>query len=269
MDGMTGTARGTGSTLDPTGWAVRWRPLPGEPFRLFCVPHAGGGATAFRRWAAELAPAVEVVALRLPGREARFRQPAHTRLDRLVGELVRDLAPWLGRPHAWLGHSMGAQVAFEACRMLRRLDLGAPSRLVVAGAPAPHLPRRETPVHDAPTADLLDRLQELNGRPSDAATQPALLASVLPMLRADFAVAETYRCRPGAPLDLPITVLGGADDGFASPAELLAWQEHTTYPVEVRTLPGGHFFVHEHVRESVAEVARVLPGQPSPAGHRR
>ncbi|MEK8110162.1 thioesterase domain-containing protein [Micromonospora sp. M12] len=81
---------------------------PRAAMRLFCLPHAGGGATTFRRWAQLLAPDIEVVAIRLPGRESRLAERPCQRIDQLVPALVRDLEPWLYKRHAWFGHSMGA-----------------------------------------------------------------------------------------------------------------------------------------------------------------
>ncbi|MDX2679228.1 thioesterase II family protein [Streptomyces soliscabiei] len=226
-------------------WGVRWRRSPQARLRLFCLPHAGGGAAAFRHWAAHLSPGIEVVAIRLPGRETRFREEPHHRLDRLVSALVRDIEPLLDRPHAWFGHSMGAGIAFEACRAMRRLGMPEPRRLLVAASPAPHLPRRETPVHQAPDHDLVARLGELNGTSAELFKDKAVLAALLPMLRADFSVAETHRYRPEAPLTCPISAYGGTDDATTTPGDLQEWDRHTTADATVRAFSGGHFFLHE------------------------
>ncbi|MET8544820.1 thioesterase domain-containing protein, partial [Kitasatospora sp. NPDC004799] len=117
-------------------WAVRRRGRPPARLRLFCLPHAGGGAAAFRSWAQHLEPEVEVVPIRLPGRESRFRERPHDRLGDLLPPLLRDVAPLLDGPHAWFGHSMGAGIAFEVCRALRRHGRPEPPRLRVA---LPHI----------------------------------------------------------------------------------------------------------------------------------
>jgi medium-chain acyl-[acyl-carrier-protein] hydrolase len=113
-----------------SSWAVRWRPEASGSTRLFCVPHSGGGAATYRRWADWLAPDIEVVAVRLPGRETRFREPPYRSAHDAVPELLTAVKPLLDRPHAWFGHSMGALIAYEACRAL---DPRLVTRLVVAG----------------------------------------------------------------------------------------------------------------------------------------
>ena len=250
----------------PADWGVVWRRAPEARLRLFCLPHTGGGAVTYRWWAQQLAPAIEVVAIRLPGREARLREPPLTRLADLVPALVQAVEPWLDRPHAWLGHSMGALIAFEACQLLRRRGLAEPLRLIVAGRRAPHLADREPPVHDAPAADLVARLRELNGTPREVLEDSAALSMLLPMLRADYAVSETYRWHPAPPLDCPISVLGGTDDPLATTEELRAWRQHTTASRTVRVFGGGHFFLHEARTQILPAIRADLTCPPPPAG---
>lgn len=255
----------------PGAWTVTWRPAPRAATRLFCLPHTGAGAAAYRDWAARLHPDVELVAVRLPGRETRFRERPYARMDDLVPALLDALAPLLDRPHAWFGHSMGALVAYEACRALRDRGAPAPVRLLVSGRRAPHLPERDRPVHDAPVADLVARLVELDGTPREVLDDRAALTSLLPMLRADFAVVETYGRRPAAPLTVPISVLGGNRDPMATEAELRAWERHTTGGCDVRTFDGAHFFLHEDSEPVLAAIAADLSPRrpPAPAGRLR
>jgi medium-chain acyl-[acyl-carrier-protein] hydrolase len=249
VDGLTG---------GPGGWAVRWYPVPTAPLRLFCVPHAGGGATVYRDWARRLAPAVEVIAVRLPGREARFGEPLFTRIDDLMPEMINALAPWLDRPHAWFGHSMGGVLAFEGCRRLRELGLPTPVRLLVSGTPAPQLELRVRLAHDAPADELLAQLHELGGTPREVLDYPAALALLLPMVRSDLAMVEYYTYRPGSPLTCPISVFGGNDDRFTTPEELHAWRVHSTDECVVRTFPGDHFYLHQDPEQILSAITEDL-----------
>lgn len=262
MDAVTtaGPTAGTAST-----WQVRWHPAPDARLRLFCLPHAGGGALPYRSWAAALAPDVEVVAIRLPGRESRFRERPYTRLGDVVTALLGQLGSSLDRPYAVLGHSMGALIGYELAQASRRLGLRPPARLLVSGRPAPDLPDRQKPVHDAPTPRLVARLREMGGTPPEILADPAALDSLLPLLRADFAVAETYRYRGAPPLDCPVSVFGGADDPYARPADLEAWRRHTTAGCTVRVLTGGHFFLHEPDARLVPVIRADLDAGHDPA----
>lgn len=242
MDALTDSR-----TARPTTrrWGVRWRPAAPDALSLLCLPHAGGGAVAYRSWAAALGPEVEVVCVRLPGRESRLREDPYTAVDDLVPALVEGLEPWLHGRHAWFGHSMGALLAFEACRELRRRRMPSPERLFVSARQAPHLPSRETAVHDAPDTALLAHLDALNGTSGELLHSNRAVSVLMPMLRADFAVSETYHWAPEPPLDCPVSVYGGADDPVVNDEELQAWQRHTTADCTVRTFPGAHFYLHE------------------------
>jgi medium-chain acyl-[acyl-carrier-protein] hydrolase len=258
MDGAVGQRMSPTPEVGRDAWCVRWRRTRGARLRLFCLPHAGGGAAVFRQWAHRLAPDIEVVAIRLPGREARHRERPFTSIDDLVPELMTAVRPWLDRPYAWFGHSVGALIAFEACRAARRLSLAEPLCLVASGNPAPHIPARDGPAPDAPAAELIPKLEELSGTPAELLRDPAVLSAVLPTLRADYAMVETYRCRPDRPLDCPITVLGGTADPSTSLEELKDWRRHTTADTVVRMLPGGHFYITESLDDVVPVVAADL-----------
>jgi medium-chain acyl-[acyl-carrier-protein] hydrolase len=85
---------------------------------------------------------------------------------------------------------------------------------------------------------------------------PDLLALLLPGLRADLAVIETYAHRPGPPLGCPIAAFGGLADAEATEAELVGWRQQTTGALSVRMFPGGHFFIqsaHEELMRIVTD----------------
>jgi medium-chain acyl-[acyl-carrier-protein] hydrolase len=268
MDGLAGAGTAPVAELEP--WGVRWRPASDVRLRLFCLPHTGGGAVAYRDWASCLPADVEVVAVRLPGRETRYRERPFDRLDGLVTALVRGLEPLMDRPFAWFGHSMGALVAYEACRAIRDAGGPEPARLLVSGRRAPHLPERYRPVHDAPTADLVARLVELNGTPREVLDDRAVLSAFLPMLRADFAVSETYHWSPGPPLSCPISVFGGLHDPMATQEELHAWKGHSTAGCRVRTFEGDHFFLHTAPERVLLAIdADLRPARANPRGATR
>lgn len=108
------------TTPTSNSWVTYLRPKPQAKLRLFCFHYAGGGALSFRSWSDSLPPAVEVCAIELPGRGSRLLEPPFTQLELLIQELTRILLPWLDKPFAFFGHSMGALVSFELARILRK-----------------------------------------------------------------------------------------------------------------------------------------------------
>jgi medium-chain acyl-[acyl-carrier-protein] hydrolase len=240
--------------------------------RLFCFPYAGGGASIFRHWANGLPEFVEVCPVQLPGRETRFREAAFTRLGPLIEALAGELGPYLDPPFAFFGHSMGALLAFELARRLRRDGRPQPVGLFVSGCGAPQIRTQESPIHALPVADFRERLRGLNGTPAAVLDNDELMDLLLPTLRGDFALCETYTYTPAPPLSCPISAWGGLGDDTVGRQELDAWRAQTTGSFRLRMLRGDHFFLQSAqpllLRALAAEllrgVTKASPNQPNP-----
>jgi medium-chain acyl-[acyl-carrier-protein] hydrolase len=254
-------AAGAGST--GAGWASCAKRRPAARVRLYCFPYAGGGAAAYHPWAGRLPSDVELWSICLPGREQRLFEPAYTDLDALVGELRTALAGPLADspvPAVFFGHSMGALLAFELARALRDRGDPEPAGLVLsARAGAHHAPRRR--LHALPEEEFVAAIRGFGAAPAEALSNPELRELCLPTLRADFTLAETYRYRPGRPLDCPLTTWAATDDHGATPDLVADWGEHTRGEVHHHTFEGGHFFLREaSVLDVLAQdLDRMLP----------
>lgn len=251
------------SDRDP--WVVRPRPDPRAHLRLFCFPFAGGGATTYRGWPAHLPPDIEVVAVQLPGREDRLREEPFTDVFELTPVVAQALAPYLDRPFALFGHSMGALVAFELARALERAGGPAPEHLFVSARSAPTVRYSLPSVGGMSDREVLGLLRRLGGTPPDALRDPDLMRLVLPRFRADLTLCERYLYSPDRKLSCPISALGGALDFFRR-GELTGWAAETRAAFQLRMFPGGHFFIDEArarvlqvVAEALAAPAEAIP----------
>jgi medium-chain acyl-[acyl-carrier-protein] hydrolase len=233
--------------------AIRARGDAATRVRLFCLPYAGGGASMFREWPAALPTAIDVCPVRLPGREDRMAERSHTSLAALIDEVADAVGPFADRPFALFGHSMGALVAFELARELRRRG-AAPRWLFVSGCRAPHR-QTSSGLSGLPDERFVDGLnQKYGGIPDAILNEPELLEFFLPIVRADLSLVDGYRHREEQPLDCPISGFGGAADPNVGHDDLVAWREHTAARFEYEVLPGGHFFV----RDSSAALRRRI-----------
>lgn len=240
-------------------WVVRLPRAGGTPrLRLFCFPHAGGGASAYRGWRQGLPADVEVCAVQLPGREGRIGEAPYTRLTLLTQALAQILRPYLDLPFAFFGHSLGALVGFELARRLRRRFGLSPVHLFVSGLQAPHLARLKPPVHDLPHDAFLNELSYFNGTPEIFFQEPDLLALYVPLLRADLAMVETYTYNEDVPLDCPISGLGGDADGLAAPERLAGWAQHTRQGFSLQVFPGDHFYLRACQPAVLAAISKDL-----------
>lgn len=212
--------------------------------RLFCFPHAGGGVFEYRTWAASLPAEVEIGAVQLPGRETRLRETPITQVRALCAILVEAMKPYLDKPFAFFGHSLGAFIAFELIRELRRAALPLPSKLFVSGARAPQLPSLEPPVYHLPDNELIQEVnQRYGGIPAEVLQSAEMLEMMLPMLRADFAMHDTYVYNDDLPLDCPILCFGGQQDASTPVTHLDAWRTQTRNTFARQMFWGDHFFI--------------------------
>lgn len=260
MTTQDGTARAAANR-----WLHAFKANPKAGVRLICFPYAGGTAMVYRSWAQRLPAEVEVLAVQLPGRASRMQEPLHFDLPRLIEAMAPVLAPHLEAPFAFFGHSMGAMIAFELARLLRREGRAGPLRLFVSGRSAPQLNRTHAPLHDLPQPELLRELGRLNGTPREVLEHPELMELMLPILRADFSVCDTYEYREEPPLDCPITAFGGLQDAGVPRRNLEAWREQTSGAFTLRMLPGDHFFLHSDesllLRLLATELHQLLAGR--------
>ncbi|MGH8990599.1 MAG: thioesterase II family protein [Acidimicrobiia bacterium] len=235
---------------------------------MLCLPHAGGSPAFFRAWPARL-PGVDVVPVQLPGRGARFSEPAHDSLLAAARAIGDAIEPLLDRPYAVFGHCLGAWLGFEVVRRIRRQRLPEPVHLFVSAALAPHLSAAQPRLSDLPGPAFRDAVLALGGTGEAVAANDELLDLLLPVVRTDFRLAETYRVPDEPPLSCPVTVFAGQQDqptteGFE------AWERHTTGTFRLVTLPGGHFFVDHELPRVLAAVGceledafrRATPGKP-------
>jgi medium-chain acyl-[acyl-carrier-protein] hydrolase len=187
---------------------------------------------------------VEVVPIQLPGRADRLGESVIDSVDLLVGRLLDGLWSHLDRPFAVFGHSMGALIGFELVRRLRAKGL-EPVHFFASGCPAPHLPKDpSTHRHHLPDQEFVAAVCEMNGVPDEVLKNRDLMDLVLPTLRGDFKLVETYRYRPHPPLRCPVSAFGGLYDKEVRRDEVEAWSSHTVGPFDVNMLPGDHFFLN-------------------------
>jgi medium-chain acyl-[acyl-carrier-protein] hydrolase len=226
-----------------TAWIEQTAGAADPALRLFCFPYAGGSSLIFLKWPRLLPATVDVCPVQLPGRGRRIREEPFRRLGPLVDALMEALLPYFDLPFAFFGHSMGALISYELARRLRERDRRGPAAIFVSGRRPPHLPLSE-PTHHLPDVEFIEDLRRLNGTPEEVLASPEATELLLPMLRADFAVCQTYEYRERSPITCPIVSFGGLQDTDAVREELREWRRHTTGQFHLHLLPGDHFFIN-------------------------
>jgi medium-chain acyl-[acyl-carrier-protein] hydrolase len=245
-------------------------PLAAGGTRVFAFPHAGAGVGQLAGFAKAAAPlGLAVWSANLPGRQARLDESPRTEFGVLVGELTDALCDIVidDQPYLLWGYCGGALLAFGVLRELMMRPVRTPQRLVVASYDAPDIALRPRGLSALPADRLWDYLLRTGGVPESLAADVRLRAVAEEAVRADLTLLGEYRHEPGPPVPVPITVCFGERDEQASRGALLGWRRHTTHPLDLRTLPGGHWLLDDACDELAAVTAAAAsPGMAMPAG---
>ena len=245
-------------SLDASEWVRRFHPAPTAVARLVCFPHAGGAATYFHPVSASLPTSLEVLAVQYPGRQDRHAETPVDDLFVLADRLADVLAPETTGPVAFFGHSMGASLAFEVARRLEERGTKLLT-LFVSGRRGPSAHRDER-IHEKGDEVLLAEVKRLGGTDAAVLDDEDIRNLVLPALRSDYKAAELYHYRPGPDVGCPIVALVGDEDPKVTEAEARQWAERTSAGFELKTYPGGHFYLNDHAAAVIRLIADRLAG---------
>jgi medium-chain acyl-[acyl-carrier-protein] hydrolase len=239
-------------------WLRLSAPKPEARLRLICLPHAGGNGYIFSEWTRALGDDIEMYAVTLPGRGTRLREAPVSRMAPLTRGLCDAIEPLCDKPYALFGHSMGGLLAYASTLPQAELGLRPPEHIFVAAALPPHAERLAPPLHARADKDLLNYLSRLGGMPAEVLGDDQIISLILPVLRADLAVCETYKPASAMPLPCPLTVFAGTADALAPLEALREWRRYGGARYAFHEMDGDHFFVHAGRCQVIAQVRAAL-----------
>ncbi len=240
-----------------------------KKIKLFCFPYAGGSAASYNKWRLYLDKHVEFLPIELAGRGRRIYDPLYASMDEAIDDVFRTIRGELEKgPYALFGHSMGGIIAYELAYKIRANHLPEPVHIFFSGRGAPNIPDDddEEHYHLLPEAQFKEKIIELGGTPKEFFDHPELLEVLLPMLRSDFKIAETYlHGAEVVPFDYDISVLIGKDENVTA-EQMHGWRTHSHKLCALYYFAGEHFFIHEEVERVVAIINNTLMHTSKPAG---
>lgn len=237
-------------------WFRCYQPRTLPALRLLCLPHAGGTASSYRTWPALAPDSIEVHAAQYPGREDRIKEPFLCTMQELATQVAAAALQLADAPIALFGHSLGGAIAYEVALLLQKRGV-QPVHLIVSGRePAEHC--KEGNIHIRDEAGIKAELLRLSDANRLLVDDAELWKLVLPIVRNDYRVVESYRPEPGRKVACPLTVFLGDADYEVTPAEARDWERSTSAEFNMQIFPGDHFFLASQRTAVVDAVVRLL-----------
>jgi medium-chain acyl-[acyl-carrier-protein] hydrolase len=230
---------------------------PNARFRLICFPYAGGSSLTYIPWVKNLHPDVELVLIQLPGRGVRFSEAPFESMDVMVKSIYLALTTLTAKPFIFFGHSMGARVAYELALQLFMDRKRLPSHFIVSGSPAPFIERKEELTHDLPDESFIHHIRELKGTPEEVLQNDELMQLLLPVLRADFKIVETYCNSSIQEIPTKVSVFAGKKDDIDL-KDMESWLVLFESNTGVYWFDGDHFFIDEFSEEVLLEINQII-----------
>ena len=242
--------------------STRWLPYEtrhsGTRLRLLLFPYAGGNARMFRHWDAKMPEGVEACPVELPGRGTRRGERCISCMPALVETMAEEMRPLLDLPFALFGYSMGSLVGFELARTLRRRYGREPAALLVAAQNAPSVPLERPTARRSTDEELSAALHRSGGMSEEALANARFMRAFLPVLRADYALVDTYAYAPERPLRCPIHLYTGTEDTLVSERGQAEWRRETFGNFMVHHFSGGHYFMQQDEGRFLASVSDLI-----------
>ena len=133
-----------------------------------------------------------------------------------------------------------------------------PRNMFISGTRAPQQPWCGPTYYDMPYDEFVKNLKELGGVPDDVLKNREMMEIMVPILRKDFQMYETYKYKNEVPLDCPITIFGGIHDRSIAAEDVEGWSEQTTLLFSKHMLDGGHLFILSHLKDIIDIIIKTL-----------
>lgn len=223
---------------------------------LFCFANAGGSAEIYKQWQPSLASNFTVTPLELPGRGRRITESCCTSLMQAAHEAAQKIIDSGVSSYSIFGHSLGSVLALETEKILEAQGLSA-NTLFVSGRIPPHISLTGKQFHTSTDEELVEELKRLGGTHEELLNDTAFLDFILPIMRCDYQMLETYTPANSPKTQCPIHVCCGDADSDAPLHQLYQWRELTENSCDVKLFCGGHFYIQDSVAPLIDYVKHV------------
>ena len=215
--------------------------------RIYCFPYAGGSSLAFRDIAKRLSSIADVVVLDYPGHGTRFGEKFADNMEELAKESARqifiDMQQNACQKCIFLGHSMGALVAYETAKMIE--DVIMIDKLILCGSLPPDMEREDYSSYDRDAA--FDKFFMMGWIPDEVRDEPELYDIFSEIIYSDIKVLSTIDVeKENNLIHIPLSIYYGEDDRDCDRLNMKGWMKKTNKKCNIHSMTGDHFFLFEY-----------------------
>lgn len=231
---------------------------PKTKIKLLCFPYAGGDQVIYRNWSSLFSKEIDIIPVVLAGRGKRYSELPISDWKELIDDMWILLRPYLDYPHIFFGHSFGGRIAYELAHRCQEEDIRNTNLLFISACRSPRYPQKKPYMYLMSDSNLLQAIKDMGGNQNSLLENKDIMQLMLPTLRADIKLAETWINHHDQKLDVPIVAFYGENDPIESDKSLLDWQQFTTKNFAIEKLDGGHFFLHENEKNIILLINKYI-----------
>jgi medium-chain acyl-[acyl-carrier-protein] hydrolase len=239
-------------------WIVPIKKSNNAKITLLCFHHAGGSASYYRNFAAFMMDEINMYAIQLPGREKRYLEKCIENIDEVIVNLFKNIKSILTNNLIIFGHSLGALIGYEFSKFVYNNKIIIPKHLVVSGRNAPSYDYVGS-FSKMTDLDLLEFLKEFGSIPEDLLKEKDILFEFLmPTIRSDCAIADSFKYTGKANFIHPITAYVGKNDKSIKLVEVDNWACETNAKFEKVIFNGDHFYLSENLEQVCISLNQLI-----------
>lgn len=219
--------------------------------KLYFIPYAGGSTATFKNWISEMRPEIDLRIIEMPGHGRRIMEDFITdfraAVEMIYGEIKADVAIELQREipfqYAIGGHCLGALLAYEVTQEIsKRNEIFKPKSLIISGLGSPGTLENQEKFSTLSTESLKNRLIDEGGLSAES-LEPEIMELLLPCVKADAKIFDSYQMIAHSKLVLPILVMYGENDHKSTESDVYDWKNYTEHKIAIRKFDGDHYFL--------------------------
>lgn len=214
--------------------------------KLFCIPFAGGMASAYNEWKILISEEITIIPIELQGRGKRFGEKMYESFEEIVEDVykcIRDNVT-TDEEYGIFGHSMGAVIAYDLFYYIEQIGMKKPCLLCLSGiGMMKEKPQRMAQKQDD---DFIDSIFQLGGIPKEIIENDILKQLFIPIVKNDVYLLENRCIKNRIKLiDCDVLIFNSYEERIRDDGNELIDSYIQKGKYQIYNFKGNHFFAFE------------------------